>query len=313
MPRKANGKNAQQASYWQRRIESADFRRALTDAVEAEFRTLSAVPVGRVVDAQEVRRVIAAGATPLIHQKALADLVIQMCGTVVNKLARKEASVLDLLGDDMTARIDAILNEDLVLSKAMEDFIGDMMGQEFVQGLFTDIIYTSIVSFNKKVNPLFGGIAMTVLESQIKGFIRLFLPMARKQAVAFATSPSNQAVLFGFTRAIVRHLLNRPLASFLTTVSARQRKKAEALIRQSIADQRVNALVTELALAVWDELYRTTKDQRVGDLLHLTANVRRLAEHSVEVLLSILARPHLASLAAAELALAAAVPRTVRR
>lgn len=308
MPRKASGKKTKQASYWQRRLESADFRQALTNALQAEIQALSATPVREVVDAQEVRRIITEDGPALINQKALADLVVQMCGTVVKKLAAKEASVLDLLGDNMAARIDAILNEDLVLSKAMEDFIGDMMGQEFVQGLFTDIIYTSIVSFNQKVNPLFGGIAMTVLESQIKGFIRLFMPMVRKQAVAFATSPRNQAVFFGFTRTILRHLLNRPIASYLTTVSARQRKKAEALVRQAIADKGVDALVREMTLAVWDELYKATKDQRVGDLLHLTGNARRLAEHGVNALLPILARQHLAGFAANELTLAAAAP-----
>jgi hypothetical protein len=306
MPRKASGKNTKQASYWKRRVASADFRRALTDALEAEFRALSATPIREIVNTHEVRRLIAGGEPPLIHQKALADLVIQMCSTVVNRLAAKEASVMALVGNDIAARIEAILNEDLVLSRAMEEFIGDMMEQEFVQGLFTDIIYTSIVSFNRKVNPLFGGIAMTVLESQIKGFIRLFMPMARKQAVAFATSPKNQAVLFGFTRAIVRHLLNRPVASFVSTLSAKQRRKAEALVRQGVADQSVGTLVTEMTLAVWDELYRNIKDQRIGDLLHLPQNAHRLAEHSVDALLTILTRPHLANFAAAELALAAA-------
>jgi hypothetical protein len=310
MPRKTSGRKTTQASYWQRRIESADFRQALTNALEAEIQALSATPLREVVDAHKVRRIITEDGPPLINQKALANLVVQMCGTVVKKLAAKEASVLELLGDNMAARIDAILNEDLVLSKAMEDLIGDMMGQEFVQRLFTDIIYTSIVSFNQKVNPFFGGIAMTVLESQIKGFIRLFMPMVRKQAVAFATSPRNQAVFFGFTRAILRHLLNRPIASFLTTVSARQRKKAEALVRQGIADKRVNKLVREMALAVWDDLYKATKNQQVGDLLHLTGNARKLAEHGVNALLPILTRPHLVGLAADELALAAAAPES---
>jgi hypothetical protein len=85
-------------------------------------------------------------------------------------------------------------------SSHTEEFVGDIMRQEFVRRLFTDSIFTSIVSFNQRINPFFGGLTMRVLEDQITGFIRLFMPMLIEQATAFAVSKDNQRIALDFAR-----------------------------------------------------------------------------------------------------------------
>ena len=92
----------------------------------------------------------------------------------------------------------------------------------------------------------------------------------------------------------------------MTTVSTRQRKKTEALLRQAIANESVDALIRKTALAVWDDLYRSIKDRKLGELLHLTANARWVAEQCTAALLPLLNRPSLLRLASDEIALAAA-------
>jgi len=305
MPRKASARSSKDRSYWRGRIRSAAFREALIDTLAAEIRRLSTTRVRDLVDAGEIRRLIAERPPPLVDHKALADLIVQITGVITRQLAARNSSILELLDEQMAARIEAILDEDLVLSEAMEDFVRRIMQQEFVEQLFTDIIYSSIVSFNQRVNPLFGRMTIMALEDQIKGFIRFFMPMAQKQAVAFATSRKNQAVFFDFTRAILRNVLNQPISRLLSTLSAKQRKKAESLIRHAVGDDSVNALLRDTALAVWDEVYEKIGPRKVGELLHLSANARWLAERGASVLVPVLARPEIARLAADEIGRAA--------
>jgi len=283
-------------------VRSAEFREALTDALRLEIETLSAAKVRHVVDRGAIDKALAHRGPELFNSTALADLVVHTTTVTVRKISERGSSVIGLLDRDLGTRIESILDEDLVLSKSLERFIADMMGQEFVQGLFTDIIYTSIVSFNQRVNPLFGRMTMMALEDQIKGFIGFFMPMVQKEAVAFATNRANQAVFFDFMRAMLRHLLNQPISGVVSTVSSKQRKKAEEFLRRAIGNASVESLIRELLLTIWGGLYEKIKDRRVGDLLHLTEHAAWLAERSADIILPVLTRPNLVRFAALELA-----------
>jgi hypothetical protein len=175
--------------------------------------------------------------------------------------------------------------------------------------LFTDIIFTSIVSFYQKVNPLFGALTMRVLEDQIKGFIRLFMPMLQQQATAFAVSKENQRILLDFARAIVRQLLNEPLRHYAGMVSSGQRTKAEVFIRKAVGNAKLDSQIRKVALAAWDDLYAAIQNKTVGDLLRLEEHAGWLAARCVEVILPALSRPHILRFVAAEIALATAAPR----
>jgi len=302
--KKASPKRSPLESYWKKRVRSPEFREALTDTLRLEIETLSAAPVCDVVDRQAVSKALADRGPELVNKKALADLTIHVSGLAARKLADRGSSLLGMLDDDLAALLESILDEDLILSKSMERFIADMMGQEFVRGLFTDIIYTSIVSFNQRVNPLFGRMTMLALEDQIKGFIGFFMPMVQKEAVAFATSRANQAVFFDFMRAMVRHLLNQPISGIISTVSSKQRKKGEEFVRRAIGNAAVESLVRDLVLTVWDGLYKEIKDRKFGDLLRLNEHAGWLAERGADVILPTLTRPNFLRLAANELSLA---------
>jgi hypothetical protein len=300
--KKASSKRGALDSYWTKRVRSAGFRKALVEALRLEIETLAATPVGKVIDRRAVSKALVARASKLADRAAIADLVVQVSGLLARKLSERGSSLIGLLDDDLAARIESILAEDLVLSKPMEHFIGDMMGQEFVQGLFTDIIYTSIVSFNQRVNPLFGRMTMMALEDQLKGFIGIFMPMVQKEAVAFATSRANQAVFFDFMRAMIRHLLNQPISGITSTVSSKQRKKGEEFIRQAIGNAGVESLVGDMAVAMWEGLYGQIKNRKVGDLFHLTEHATWLAERGADLILPMLARPSMVHFAGLELA-----------
>ncbi len=290
--------------YWADRLRSKAFRRGLTTLLAEEFASLSGELVKSVVDPARVRAFIAGWEMRMVDRGAVADLVIQVSRGVRARLKRRRESLLDALDAALLDDIDALLDAEIELPPYVVQFVTSLMQQEFVRRLFTDLIFTAIVSFNQRANPLFGALAVRVMEEQIKGFIRLFMPMLQRQAVAFAVDQTNRRISVEFTRSIVRQLLNEPLRHYAAMTSPRQRKQTEALIRNAARSATLDATIREAVLALWDEIYRTIKEQRIGALLRLDQHAGWLAKQCVEMILPLLARPGVLRFIAAEIDLA---------
>jgi hypothetical protein len=217
-------------------------------------------------------------------------------------MRKQRKSLLEILDADLVAGLNSVLDADILLSKKVEDLIAQTLRQEFVRNLFVEVIHTSIMSFNKRVNPLFGGLTSSMLEGQIKSFIRMFMPMIQEQAVAFAVSKSNQRIFLDFTRSIVRLFLDVPLGSFASMVSAQQRKQVEKLIKQAVGNPQLESLGRQLAVSVWDDVYTKISNQKVGDLVNVQTYGAWLAKNGADLVIAGLARPGIIDLVAEEAA-----------
>ena len=304
MPKRASVRTTAPGRYWETRLRSKEFRRALTELVVRELKWLARQRVGDVLDAERIRAVIREWDTRLLDREIVAELVLAGSRRAGARLRGREQSLLDLLDRRLVADLDAALAAELEPSPNAEEFIANLMGMELVRGLFTDVIFTAIVSFYQKVNPLFGALATRALEEQIKGFIRLFMPMLQAQATAFAVDRRNQRIVRDFARSVVRQLLEVPLGRYPTLASSADRERAEALIRKTVTNAKLGALTRQATLTVWDDLFATIRDQRVGDLVRLGAQAAWLAERCVEAILPALARPQVLRFVAAEMAFA---------
>jgi hypothetical protein len=299
--------------YWARRIRSLAFRRDLERLITRELDALAQERVGDVIDRDAVRRVIREWDNRIINEQLVADLAIAASGRVATRMKKRDASLRTTIDPRLAADLEALLQQRVGLSRRAEDLIGAIVRQEFVRRLFGDIIFTSIVAFHEKVNPVFGGIAVRLLQEQIRGFIDLFMPMLQKQAIAFAVTKENQRILLGFVRAIVRHLLDAPLAGYAEIVSSWQKRRVGASVRKAIADAarstKLEQLVRETTLTVWDGLYRDIRDKKVGDILRLEGHVGWLAQRCVDAIMPVLSRPAVTQFVAAEFARAAAAQK----
>jgi hypothetical protein len=135
------------------------------------------------------------------------------------------------------------------------------------------------------------------------------MPMLIEQATAFAVSQDNQRIALDFARQIIRELLDQPLRNFSVRGSPARRKKVEAVIRKAVTNDRLHTAIREAALAAWDDLYRSVRHQRVGDLVRLDEHAGWLAAQCVEAILPVLARPPIMRLIAAEAAASAGKPQ----
>lgn len=299
--RTRGGKAGPEVQYWRRRLRSVAFKRDLTAMVRCELTALARERVNDVLDADVVRSIIREWDTRMIDRGRLAVLVIE--GTRQAARKRHREAPHRLFDAQLIADIDAFIREGFGLSAGAEDAIAAIMRQDFVRGLFTDIIFRAIVSFYQRVNPLFGAMTMRVLEEQIKGFIRFFMPMLQRQATAFIVSQSNQRVAMDFVSAVVRQLLQQPLPRFSEATTPRQRRRLETLIRHAMTNPKLEAIVRDATLTAWDDIYALIEGRRIGDLVRLEEQADWFAERCVEILLPALSRPHLLEFLAAEMAL----------
>ncbi len=302
------GKKRGETSYWGKRIRSKEFRQRLTAALAEEIEQLGRARVAEVIDARRVRDTIRRAEPGFLDAANLADLVMHVNERAAQRLRARKESVARLLDRDLMKRIDAILDEEFLASGPIQDFIVKSMQQEFFQRLFTDIIYTSIVQFNQRINPVFGSFAVVALEDQIKGFIRWVMPMVEKEAMGFATSRANREILFDFSRSMFRHLVNEPVASYVGTTTARQREKLVGLLRESIGNHRLQSQMSEVAATLWDDVYDRIRDRRVVELVRVDRQAAWLAERLAEVILPVLQRPSVLALVTEEVTRATAAP-----
>ncbi len=312
MPKKAAGPATAQRRYWEKRIRSRQFTRALTELAVRELRALARERIRDVVDAELVRTLIDELDTRVIDRAIVADLVVAGNRRIGARLARGKQSLLDLLDRRLVADIAATLEGETALSPRAQEFVSSLMRREFVGSLLADVIYTAFVSFQGRVNPLFGAFATRALENQIKGFIRLVMPMLQAQATAFAVDRRNQRIALDFAAAVARQLLEVPLARYAAMAASGGGKTAEVLIRKAVKNTQLSALTRQAARAVWDDLYGAIRSKRVGDLLRLEEHADWLAARCVEVIRPALARPHVLRFIAAEMALAGAAAPTRR-
>lgn len=306
MARRRAAPQPPRSAYWARRVRSISFKRALHALIAVELRSIAGRRIAEVVDPAAVRRTLRKLEIGALDRDALGELLIAVEHRFNTRLRREPRSLLAILGPELAPDVEALLTADIHLPPFVDDFVAGMLDQEFVRKLLTDLIFTAIGAFNRRVNPLFGAVATHMLEDQIKGFIRWFMPTLQRQAVAFATSGTNQRLVVEFSRAFLRQLLDAPVSHFAELPSPGQRRRAEALLRKALRTKQADAALRRAATQAWDDLYRSLAHRSVGEVLDVSACADAATEAVIAGLRELFARDAVAHFVAAEIERAAA-------
>jgi hypothetical protein len=280
------------AGDWQRRVSSPAFARELTALIARDLRALADQRFKDVVDMRLVRDLIER-TDELLVVDAVAALGVSLRDASHQRMRKAKRPLRDILGSQLIDDIEAMLDDATNLSHHAETFIEGMMQRELVQSLMTDLVYTAIVSFNRRFNPLFGNLALMAIDTQIKSFIRMFMPMLQRQATAFLVDRKNHALFADFARAALRQILNEPVVRLVEIIDRGSQREAEALIAKTARNPQVRRLARETVLMWSEAAFRQIGNLRVGDVLRLDANAAWLAKRLTAPVQAALKRPHL--------------------
>lgn len=292
MPAKKDGSKSRKSAKKSATTRTTTVQSALVDALELEILALADERIEDLVDADDVRRLIERS-DDLVDHERIGELAGRVARRIATDLRKLDRSPRDLLDEELTARLDRLLDADVELSEEAEDLIARMMRQDLIQDLFTNVIHTSIVSFNKRVNPLFGGLATAMLEDQIKGFIRFFIPMVLDQATSFVVADRNQELFSDFARSLVRELLEEPIPDLLGLVTSEAKRDPADAVQTLARSAALRELGRKVALVAFEEVYAASRTRKLGEFLELEDHAGWLAEQIAPSVARALERPHL--------------------
>jgi hypothetical protein len=284
------------------RARSPRLRRALEAFLRDELRHAAAQPISTLLPPTRARRLVRDFAPEALSDKALAVIAVRVRRDLEKQLRATRRTPAEMLGADFAERAAQVFDEELLDAEAGEELIAHVLRQEFVRKLLTEVVHTSIVSFYKRVNPLFGGLATTMLDDQIRGFINMFMPMIQEQAVRFAAGKRSQAFARDLARSLAHHTLTTPLAEQLPELDKRQRQRIERIVREAATSAALRRQTHAVAVIVWDAIYASIRDRKLGDVVDLKRLTAPLIDGGAELLAVILARPALVALLRRELA-----------
>jgi hypothetical protein len=293
-------------------VKSPAFARELTALIEVDLRELGKQRFKDVVDVRMVHALVDR-ADAILAAEALSAVAIKLRGATRQQLRKTKRSLRDILGEQFLEDVDAAIESATNLTAQAEDFIAQLMERELVQSMMTDIVYTAIVSFNRRVNPLFGNLAMMAIDTQIKSFIRMFMPMLQRQATAFLIDRKNHALFADFARAAARLVLSEPLPQLFEIFNRGTDAEAKALLDRVARDPHVRRLAREGGRIAIDLVWREVSNRKVGSLVLLDDNVAWLAKALVTPLLAALQRSHIATFISREIEMAAAPAKPRRK
>lgn len=290
--------------YWLKRVRSAAFKRRLAAVISSELGALGRSKVKDVVDAAAVHRSIREWDFAGIDRDLVADLLVTGSRRLEDWLGVQRRSLLELLGPQLAEDVEALLEAEVSLPRYAEELVGKLMDQELIHRLLTDLVFTAITDFYRRLNPLFGAMTTRMLEDQIKGFIGLFMPTLQRQAVGFVTSRANQRAVLDFGRAIIRQLLDEPLSAYGDVLSAGDRRQAEVLLRKVLHNGKLDAAVRQAAAEAWDDLYGRIRNKPIADLVDVERHADWLTDRILDGFTAMLSRPDVARFIGDEIAVA---------
>ncbi len=279
---------------WQRLVRSPSFREGLEDVVRKELSAARSMAVRDLIDAEAVRAVIGASGPAIARPKVTAEVIVGVNRRVEKRLRGQRRSVHEILSPEIRDEIEALLDEELPSPEALEEILAQVLRQRFVRKLLAELIHSAIISFNKRVNPFFGGITAAVLEDQIKAFIELGMPMLQEQAVSFALHPSNQRFAVDLARSLLRGIMDEPIGDLVPPSSDAQRRRIERLVARVLESEQFCEAAPAMAQSMWDDIYAQIRNLKLAKLVDVDLLADSLAAPIAEMMIAGLSRPRIA-------------------
>ncbi|MCS6983864.1 MAG: hypothetical protein NZM25_01900 [Leptospiraceae bacterium] len=227
--------------YWQSRVRSPAFRqrvRELHEKAWAEFLSTPMLEMLQVVEWQIQKFPL----DPSWHS-AFDKMGRDIHDMVSARIKERDKAPQEVLSPNTIALWRKFVGKPLELD---EETVSTLVDAPAVRELFVTIIHDSIIEFNRKFNPFFGGLTALGLDKQIREFITPFMGHITELAKNFILNPANRAKIGEFQE-IAFDLVVRQKPAFFYNLSS---KEGDELFIQALhetfRDQELKEFVLEI-------------------------------------------------------------------
>ena len=221
----------------------------------------------------------------LVPKKNLQRLIgfsLEMGSKIESK--NNKNSLKKALSPASLKALEDILDEPILLTDSSKEFIDKIVHSAFIKNLFSETIHVSIVSFYKKVNPLFGGLATSVLEKQIRGAIDFIIDKVLDVATLFIVSEKNMDRFSDFLKAVVLLSLEEPLNHYYKQLTPGHTKKIVHFLLELQMSSQFETWIKERVITAVELVYDEFGDEKIGTIIPYSEPVRKIVDKIADVL-----------------------------
>lgn len=239
----------------------------LSAALKIILSDFASMTVGELLSRDDVISLIEKVKPEIIDAKYVVKLGRKIADRVAKSVGDDDLAANDFLDAKLKKAFDDILDVDIELTESSKEFVGKVMRANFIRSLFTDVIHITLVNFYKKLNPLFGGLATKMLDTQIRSFIEMFIKIVLDHAVSFVVSPSNVSLFSDFAREVARLLMEEPVEKMSDQLSERHRDKIENAVILAMSNNALHKKLRELGIKIIEDIWPEIEAIRISELV----------------------------------------------
>lgn len=287
--------------YLQERVESKAFKKSLEKIIYKQIQKGLKLPIKDVLPYEIGRQFIDEFDVFMFNPASFIQIFQLFLQSLEYYFEDTNETLIDFLGQSSVKDIENILNEKYVMSENVERIVREVMHSDFIKSLFTEAVHLSIVSFYKKVNPIFGGMTAKVVEKQVKGLIKPLIKIVVDSAAEYVIRKENQQQLTEFLKNLMILIVNEPVENVFLEFSPRHRKKSETLLKNLAKNSTFEKKMRKIILYTYEYMYEQISTQKVELFIAKESQVKKLAYWGIEFLLVVIKQDEVISFLADEL------------
>jgi len=145
------------------------------------------------------------------------------------------------------------------------DTVSTIIQQPAIKELFTNVIHTSIIAFNKKVNPFHSAFSAFGLEKQIKEFIKPFMDNVLETVAEFITHEENEPLFEDFATKVFEFIIAEKPELYLDLPLEQMAKTYSEAISTQIVDEKGLEISRKISLDFIQRAKKKFKNQTIRE------------------------------------------------
>lgn len=197
-------------------------------------------------------------------QKAVHSMACDLNEIIIGQITKSGYAGKDVLNTFSQESLRSVVLQPIEIPK---ETLEEIIDQPAIRELLNTIIYSSIINFWKKINPLLGAVAATAAEKQIRDFIKPFLPTAIEMIVEFLTEEKNHDMMIELNGSVFDILLEQraDLLNHLPTEQTGKLVKEAGFIL--IEDEVLHEKIVEQKNKVFEQIISLHGEKTLSELL----------------------------------------------
>lgn len=251
----------------QAHLKTKTFQSRLRKYIEDEISNTLNTPIEKIISKKSLESILNEISIKLLNTKNLSSLSLKFVESLDKKFKSKKIILQDLIHPDVLRTFDSIQAE-IVDHLISEEMLGHLLKSKLSYDVLVQIIHQTIVTFYKKINPLFGGLATQTLDKQIRAFIGIFIPQVQDRIKEFLMGYLDTEIIQNMLNQALEFTLNQNISSSFSKLTINKKEEIIQKVFKLLDNKEVQDQWQNLFNGLCMMCYENFKKEKLGSILH---------------------------------------------